>query len=262
MQRDSAEIVHWRKGDILLDLERRVLEGEFPIGSKLPPERDLVVHYSVSRPVVREAIAGLVERRLLEVHPGRGTFVRAVGVDHLAEPLTRAATRSGVTPRDVVTARLMIEGTGAELAASRVGESGAEPPAEPGGDVATVLARLEEHEAARTLEDRARTDLAFHEAVAAASGNPLVALMFGAIRTQVHALMLRSHSDRTVRRLGEPLHREIAEAIRAGRPRVARGAMDEHIQLALELYGDDLDRPLSEIVPATPHLPPTSLFGR
>lgn len=239
MSPDPAGVLHWRKGEVLGDLERRILGGEFPTGSKLPAERDLGVQYSVSRPVVREVIAGLVERGLLDVFPGRGAFVRAVSVDHLAEPLTRAASRSGVTARDVVAARLMLEGTAAELAATRTPSL-----------VDAVLAALEKHEQARTLADRARTDLAFHEAVAAASGNPLVVLMFGAIRTQVHALMLRSHSDRTVRRLGDPLHREIAEAIRDRNGDLARDAMHRHLKLALELYGEDLDRPLADVVPS------------
>lgn len=238
MPSDPVGTAHWRRAEVLVDLERRILGGEFSTGSKLPAERDLTAQYSVSRPVVREAIAGLVERGLLDVYPGRGAFVRALGVDHLAEPLTRAARRSGVTARDVVTARLMLETTATALAASR------DPL-----DVAEVELTLEEHERARSLADRARTDLAFHEAVAAASGNPLIVLMFGAISTQVHALMLRSHSDLKVRQLGDPLHREIAEALRKGDADRARDAMSRHLNLALDLYGEDLDRPLADVVP-------------
>ena len=73
-------------------------------------------------------------------------------------------------------------------------------------------------------------------------------LMFGAIRNQVHALMLRSHSDPNVHREGEPYHERIVQAIEDGQPAAARELMREHLELALSLYGSDLDRPISDVV--------------
>jgi len=84
--------------------------------------------------------------------------------------------------------------------------------------------------------------------VVAASGNPVLMLMFGAIRNQVHALMLRSHSDPNVHREGEPYHERIVQAIEDGQPAAARELMREHLELALSLYGSDLDRPISDVV--------------
>lgn len=226
------------KADIVHHLERRVLDREFVVGEKLPSERDLCLQYAVSRPVIREALAGLVERGLIDVFAGRGSFVRAVTTDDLAQSLTRVATRAGITSRDLVSARVMLECTAAEMAADRGHEQ----------DIDDIFAALELHDAAHSLAERARTDLVFHEAVAVASGNPVIALMFGSIRVQVHALMLRSHSDRKVRRLGDPLHQQIAEGIRDRDPVAARAAMSEHLQLALNLFGKDLDRPLAEML--------------
>lgn len=226
-----------RKAEVVADIERRILAGEFEPGERLPSERHLCGEYGVSRPVIREALAGLVERGLVDIHAGRGTFVREVAVDDLSQQLTRAATRTGITARDLVDARVMLECTAAELAARRAPH-----------DADKVLDALEMHERAVALDERVNTDLAFHEAIAAASGNPVIALMFGSIRGQVHALMLRSHSDRKVRQLGDPIHREIADAIAAGHAKKARQAMAKHLELALELFGDDLDRPLAEVL--------------
>ena len=75
-------------------------------------------------------------------------------------------------------------------------------------------------------------------------------LMFGAIRNQVHALMLRSHSDPSVQRVGEPYHQKIVQAIKDGNATAARELMREHLELALSLYGSDLDRPISDVVEA------------
>ncbi len=228
------------KNEVVSHLEDRILRGEFMVGEKLPSERELCSRYAVSRPVIREALAGLLERGYIDVFAGRGSFVRAVATDELSQSLNRVAARAGITARHLVAARVMLECGGAELAASNASTD----------DVEAIFVTLQAHERATELAERARTDLLFHEAVALASGNPVIALMFGSIRTQVHSLMLRSHSDQKVRLLGDPMHVKIAEAIREHDPVRARTAMTEHIELALTLYGSDLDRPLSEVLSA------------
>lgn len=228
-----------RKIDIVQDIQARVLSGEWAQGSQLPSERELSVEYGVSRPVIREALAGLVELGFIEIHPGRGSFVRGVRIDDLSGSLTRAATLARITARDLVVARLGLECSAAELAAKQSPRP-----------VEKLTEALGDHSEADTLQALADTDLAFHETVVAASGNPLLVLMFGAIRNQVHALMLRSHSDPQVRRQGEPYHERIVQAIIDGDPVAARELMREHLELALTLYGSDLDRPISEVVEA------------
>jgi DNA-binding FadR family transcriptional regulator len=114
--------------------------------------------------------------------------------------------------------------------------------------VEAIQRALIEHSEAETIQTLADTDLAFHETIVAASGNPLLVLMYGAIRTQVHALMLRSHSDKVVRQKGDPYHEKIAKAISDGEPMLARDLMREHLELALSLYGADLDRPIFDVV--------------
>lgn len=226
-----------RKVDIVQDIQNRVLSGEWAQGSQLPSERELAAEYWVSRPVIREALAGLVELGFIEIHPGRGSFVRGVRTDDLSGSLNRAATLTKITARDLVVARLGLECTAAELAAKQENRA-----------VEALESALREHSEAKTVQSLADTDLAFHETVVAASGNPLLVLMYGAIRTQVHALMLRSHSDQTVRQKGEPYHERIVKAIADGKATLAKDLMKEHLELALELYGVDLDRPISEVV--------------
>lgn len=226
-----------RKADIIQNMQNRVLEGEWSPGAQLPSERELAVEYGVSRPVIREALAGLVELGFIEIHPGRGSFVRGVKVDDLSGSLNRAATLAKITARELVFARLGLECAAAELAAKQAPQHNEK-----------LWAALKEHSDAKTLQSLADTDLAFHETVVASSGNPLLVLMFGAIRNQVHALMLRSHSDPNVQVIGEPYHERIVQAIVDGDAPLARDLMREHLELALTLYGPDLDKPLSEVV--------------
>lgn len=226
-----------RKSEIIRRLELRIVGGEFASGEKLPSERELAEEYGVSRPVIREGLSGLVERGLVDIQAGRGTFVREVAVDELSKSLNRVAARTGITTRHLVEARLMVEVTAARYAAMS-----------PERDMTVLDEVLLRHEEAQSLVDRASTDLQFHEAVATASGNPVIALMFGSIRAQVYSLMLRSHSDPHVREIGDPQHRKLAEAIRAGNTDLAGELMADHLSLALSLFGDDVDRPISEML--------------
>lgn len=62
---------------IASDLRRRVLEGEFSPGSRLPSEQRLAGHYQVSRGVIRNALAALSRRGMIVSHPGAGWHVPA-----------------------------------------------------------------------------------------------------------------------------------------------------------------------------------------
>ena len=61
----------------IADQLRTLIErGEFPVGSRLPPERDLAVQLGVSRPSVREALIALEVEGRVEVRMGSGIYVR------------------------------------------------------------------------------------------------------------------------------------------------------------------------------------------
>jgi GntR family transcriptional regulator len=53
----------------------RVSDGSLPAGSRLPSEDSLVQEYAVSRTTIRAAIQSLVQRGLVEIRRGKGTFV-------------------------------------------------------------------------------------------------------------------------------------------------------------------------------------------
>jgi DNA-binding FadR family transcriptional regulator len=55
----------------IADQLRGLIEhGEFPVGTRLPPERDLATQLGVSRPSVREALIALEVEGLVEVRLG------------------------------------------------------------------------------------------------------------------------------------------------------------------------------------------------
>jgi GntR family transcriptional regulator len=52
-----------------------IADGEFPIGSRLPTEDELIQRFAVSRTTVRKAIQNLSDRGLIKIRRGTGTFV-------------------------------------------------------------------------------------------------------------------------------------------------------------------------------------------
>ena len=62
--------------DVADQLRDAILDGRFPAGSKLPPERELALEFRVNRTSVREAIKVLEGLGLVAVRQGDGATVR------------------------------------------------------------------------------------------------------------------------------------------------------------------------------------------
>jgi DNA-binding FadR family transcriptional regulator len=96
-----------------------VVEGQLKDGDFLPHEAELITHFQVSRPTLREAVRLLESERLVEVRRGSrtGAKVRVPGAEIVARPAGLLLALSGATLADVMTARLAIEPAAAKLLA-------------------------------------------------------------------------------------------------------------------------------------------------
>ncbi|MBA3413972.1 MAG: FadR family transcriptional regulator [Chloroflexia bacterium] len=225
------------KDGLTAALEAAIVGGRLTPGTKLPSEREMAERHRVSRPAVREAIRGLVERDLLEVVPGRGAFVRHARSSDAATRMDTLLRRQQPTPRHMVEARLALEGTTAALAAERAEAA----------DLTAIAAALDAFDEADGLLEQVRHDLAFHLAVARAAHNPVVETMFLAIAGLTAELMLRSLADPLTPPASLPYHRAVFDAIRDKTPGRARQAMTDHLQVAARTYGADFDRSLESV---------------
>ena len=60
---------------IFEEIRKDIINEVYPIGSKLPPERELATRYSASRFAVREAIAMLGQSGFVKTHPQSGSYI-------------------------------------------------------------------------------------------------------------------------------------------------------------------------------------------
>src|SRR6476469_5598989 len=100
-------------------LRRRVVEGQLIDGDFLPNEAELMTHFGVSRPTLREAVRVLESERLVEVRRGSrtGARVRVPGPEIVARPAGLLLELSGTTIADLLTAKSGIEPMAARLLA-------------------------------------------------------------------------------------------------------------------------------------------------
>ena len=60
---------------VALDIRKKIISGEMPVGTQLQPHRELAVSYGVSMITINKALSGLVSEGILYSRVGRGTFV-------------------------------------------------------------------------------------------------------------------------------------------------------------------------------------------
>ena len=138
-----------------------IADGTWPIGTRVPPEQELVGQLGVSRNTIREALRGLVHTGLLEARVGDGTYV--IAISELRSAIIRRSTTS--TPDEVTELRAVLEEHAAALAARRADSD----------DVTELRRLLGEATGARTDVKRvAELDRRFHAEVARISGNGLL----------------------------------------------------------------------------------------
>jgi DNA-binding FadR family transcriptional regulator len=100
-------------------LRRMIVDGQLQDGDFLPFESEMMAHFQVSRPTLREAVRVLESDRLVEVRRGSrtGAKVRVPGPEVVARPGALLLAISGTTLADVMSARMGIEPYAARLLA-------------------------------------------------------------------------------------------------------------------------------------------------
>ena len=217
-----------------------IRNGEFPVGARLPPERDLAKQLGVSRPSVREALIALEVEGLVEVRIGSGIYVQAPGAKSGAKAAGRSGPDDGgatAGPFELLRARYVIEGETAALAAKSAKK----------GQVQAIEETLDamKHE----LEDDKQPldgDRMFHLRIAEATGNgALVAVvdMLWEDRTGPLYKQLEHHYDSpALWHSAMAEHRAVLKAIAAKDAGGARAAMQRHLNQAYKRFSTGWDR--------------------
>lgn len=219
-----------RRADAVTEeLARLIQAGGLPEGAHLPPERDLMHRFGVSRSAVREAIAALANRGLLQTRLGHRPIVRkpdyATAIGRLGSFLGHlAADRAGV--RDLFELRIFIEASLARHAARHARRE----------DVLDLQAALAANRAA--IGDSARfydTDVAFHAVLYRIPGNPILPAVHKTYVDWLAAHWRCMRRGAEIDQMNHAGHQAILEAIVARDPDGAEDALRRHLGAAWEV---------------------------
>ncbi|GHJ29308.1 GntR family transcriptional regulator [Streptomyces hygroscopicus subsp. sporocinereus] len=189
---------------VISQLRAQITSGEWPVGSRIPTEPELVEQLGVARNTVREAVRALAHNGLLDIRQGSGTYVLATS--ELAGVMHRRF--AGADPGHVVELRIALETTAARLAAERRTEQ----------DLRQLDAQLDRRERAWVAGDPGafvEADTTLHMAIVAASHNDVLAELYADLGAVVRAF-LRADLDT---RMGPETyvdHGRLVTAIREG----------------------------------------------
>ena len=71
--KEKAKYIH-----LFEELKRRILQGEYQNGQRLPGENEMAGEFSMSRQTVRQALSLLEQEGFIQRRQGSGTYVRRV----------------------------------------------------------------------------------------------------------------------------------------------------------------------------------------
>lgn len=217
--------------EVLDRLIAAIEAGEFPPGSQLPAERELMQRFAVGRPAVREALQSLQQMGLIRISHGERARLIQPSPDTIIAQISGAMVQLlANSPRglgELKEARLLFEVGLVRLATSRATRE--------------ALAALHEalaacHEARGDSRRFVAADMEFHRRIAAISGNTLITAVCHGLTSWMVRFKRDLVSVRGAERLTLAEHDRIYHAIAAGDADAAAAAMTEHLTRANALY--------------------------
>nr|WP_242669980.1 FadR/GntR family transcriptional regulator [Mycobacterium decipiens] len=197
-----------------------ILDGVFPPGSTLPPERDLAERFGVNRTSLRQGLARLQQMGLIEVRHGSGSVVRdPEGLTHPAvvEALVRKLGPDFLV--ELLEIRAALGPLIGRLAADRSTPEDAE----------ALRAALEVVHRADTAAARQTADLAYFRVLIHSTRNRALGLLY---RWVEHAFGGREHALTGAYDDADPVLtdlRAITEAVLARDPMAAAATVEAYL---------------------------------
>lgn len=230
MATDPASYVQRRKTYELV--AERLLEDmrdqKAAPGYVLPTERELTERFNVGRSSIREALR-MLESQGVIVLQRHGQFVAGSLNTLMRRPVETMLTLERSDLTDVFELRQMIEPALASLAAERASENDLSTMQRSIDDMSGVLPQR---------EPMLEADLAFHRAIAVASGNRLASEVVDALHTSLRTVLRRAYY---VSEVALDQHRRIHDAIQNHSPDEARAAMADHMAWIGSILKEETD---------------------
>lgn len=215
-------------GAVMNAVQVHIRESGLQVGDWLPSEGAFAEKLGVSRSIVREAYRSLSALTLIDIGNGRRPRVAAPKADVLALVTDHAVHTDQVTIQQIFDVRRTIERRTVVLAAMRRTDK------EAADIIALAEAMMRDFDEPHRVMEH---DIAFHEAIGAASRNPMFALIVGSfhvVTRQTWPIGWASRASNETRQESIDGHMTISKAIANGDPTTGEQAMVEHFDLTVK----------------------------
>ncbi len=209
--------------ELFCEFEKMIISGELADGEALPPEREIVEQFGVSRTVVREAILALSNKGLVEAKPRYRPVVRKPSFDTAIDTVGNVVAmlleeEGGV--KNLFDTRVMVEVYLARQAAVEANRDG----------MTALKDALEENEATiNNMDLFFQTDVNFHRVLYEMSGNPLLPSIHKAYTTWLKPNWSKMPTLPERNKLNFESHTAIYNAILMRDPDKAEAAVRKHL---------------------------------
>ena len=207
-------------------IEQLILRGILRPGERLPSERELADRLAVSRPSLREAIAGLQSKGLLTTKASAGIFVADVLGSAFSDVLIKLFADHDEAVFDYLSFRRDMEG----LAASRAARLGSDTDLQV---IQTLFDKMELAHSKCLTKDEARLDAEFHLSIIEASHNVIMLhmmrSMYQLLQEGVFYNRRMMFKQRTTRDELLAQHHTINAALQRRDPAGAQAAVEAHL---------------------------------
>ena len=218
-------------GQVIEQIKELLVKGELKRGDRLPPERQLADMLGVSRPSLREALRALEYAGMLETRVGEGIFV-ADGDSIMMNNLLMLHLIKQYALEEMIEVRKVLETSNVRFAVLRArGEDLDAYPRTLDEDLAALKEILEQSRG--QIANKAafiKSDYAFHQAIAVASGNSILATMLQTMRTMMSDFNSQLLTSQEGRQQVYAHHKKIVEAILNRDEKAAQDAMFLHLE--------------------------------
>lgn len=206
--------------EVANQIKNLIGEGELKPGDRLPPERELIKQFGVSRPSLREALNSLVATGFLEVRQAKRTFVRSVAADRMEDPLSFLIKTDTQKIFDLIEVRKAMEAWGASQAAQRATDE----------DIKRLESIIDEMgKAIEEGREWEKEDAEFHLAIAQATHNMVQIHIMSTLYDLLRESVAKIFTDKTKMRKLFQQHSRIVNAIKNRSPEKARERTLEHL---------------------------------
>jgi len=224
--------------EIAEQLRSLILNGQYPPGSKLPPERELSKRLRVNRASLREALKKLEHLGLVRIRQGDGTrvqnFMETGGIELVQHLLPLAGGKPELI-RDLLEFRRIFGRELARLAAARIGKD-----KDALGKLRALADRADQVTGSLELFD---LDFDFYVAVAQLSGNQVMLLLINTVRDGVRNYMPLLANLAAPQEIVRKHHRELIAALERNDVAAAGRIADDYLRMGAELAARVGNRP-------------------